>query len=65
MRHRVNHSQFDREREQLERDYQRGVLNTSEFNRAMRDLDVSERDATREAADHNADEAYRETMERW
>lgn len=63
MRHRVNTAQINREREQLERDLQCGLITHAEYNIEMRELDVAERDAYREAAELNAEEAYRDTME--
>lgn len=63
MRHRVNTAQFNREREQLERDLQIGLISHAEYSLEMRELDRAERDAFQEAAGLNAEQAYRDTME--
>ena len=55
------HSQFEREREALERMLEEGRIDNSEFNESMRDL---ERDY-RYMAEDAAREAYESEMDRW
>ncbi len=54
-------SQYDREVEQLERDYADGLITLAEFNEAMREL---ERDY-RSAAEESAQRAYDDEFNRW
>lgn len=65
MKHAVNHSQYDRERERLERDLMQGFICNEQYRKAMRELDRAEMDDTRGAAEANAEDAYRDTFERW
>lgn len=65
MRHRVNHTQYDREREQIERDHMSGLIGGEEYRKLMRELNRDEQDAMREAAERNAEDAYKDTYDQW
>lgn len=59
---RVNTAQFDRERDHLDRALQCGLISIAEYSLEMKEIDIAEREAFREAAEFNAEEAYRDTM---
>ena len=54
-------NQFDREEDQIEQDYENGVITAKERNQYLRDLQREYRDAAHEAAQ----EAYEREVERW
>lgn len=54
-------SQYEREEEQLSRDFADGFITAAEFNAQMRELQRWARDEARAAAE----QAYQDAMERW
>lgn len=58
-------NQWEREEEQLERDYANGFLSQKEFNDQLRQLHRDMRDQARAEAEEAADQAYNDSMDRW
>jgi len=58
-------SQYEREEEQLSRDFADGFITAAEFNAQMRELQRWARDEARAAAEEAAEQAYQDAMERW
>ena len=53
--------QFERDMEELESDYEQGLMSREEFNRAVKELERE----YRWEANESAQRAYDEEMERW
>lgn len=53
--------QWEREEEQLQKDYAAGFITSAEFNEQMRELARDRRGAAQEAAE----EAYERELDRW
>jgi len=58
-------TQFDREMEALDRDYENGSMTRAEHNKAVQDLEREYREQARGAAEERAREAYDDEMGRW
>ena len=58
-------TQYEREEEQLERDYREGKISLVEYSKELRDMQRDYRDEMRGLAEDAAERAYNDTMGGW
>ena len=58
-------TQYEREEDQLERDYREGNITLAQYNKELRDMQRSYRDEMRGLAEDAAECAYNDTIGGW
>lgn len=58
-------TQYEREEEQLERDYQDGLISLAEYNKLLRQMERDYQDEMRGIAEEAAERAYNDVMGGW
>lgn len=58
-------TQYEREEEQLERDFREGLISADEYSKQVREMERSYRDEMRGMAEEAAERAYNDVMGGW